>query len=42
MKKSSHTQAIGLNQSDNPIITRTQIYLAVAFIYIYFITAIFL
>lgn len=41
MKKSSHTQTIDLSKGSNSSITRTQIYLAVTFIYIYFITAIF-
>ena len=42
MKNSSHTQVIRMEETKNPTITKTQIYLAVAFIYLYFITAIFL
>ncbi len=41
MKKSSQTQAIDLSKRSDSPINRTQIYLAVTFIYLYFITAIF-
>ena len=41
MKNSSQSQVKRLSQTEYQTITRNQIYLAVAFIYIYFITAIF-
>ncbi|MGA8852784.1 MAG: hypothetical protein WB492_01270 [Christiangramia sp.] len=41
MKTSSHNPVIGHSKMENHSITRTQIYLAVTFIYIYFLTAIF-
>ncbi|SDR65540.1 hypothetical protein SAMN04488552_0147 [Christiangramia echinicola] len=41
MKKSSHNQSNGSALMANPTFTKTQVYLAVAFIYIYIITTIF-
>jgi len=42
MKHSSKLQVIAIQERESALITRTQIYLAVAFIYIYFLTTIFL
>ncbi|WP_262710771.1 hypothetical protein [Christiangramia sabulilitoris] len=41
MKKSSHIRVMDLSKNETSTFTKPQLYLAVAFIYIYLLTAIF-